>query len=262
MNIHHEYIFHEEIGRGRFGTVYRGSAGAAGPVVAIKQETTPVILKHETQILFYLYRNGCYFIPWVYWFGCINERPTLVMTWMNQGALRPTLPEEDLHRYWCCLVGALQHIHSLQIVHRDIKPANCMLRDNQVYLVDFGLASLVEPQDTPCSTLVGTPRYISLYIHEGHTPTRRDDLISLGYTFYYLIYGDSVAAAHGCAAPVAALDDPVNLALYQLKKRWRERDDPADYMGLCYALEFNQLPDYREIARAAAVFKNRSTNQK
>jgi hypothetical protein len=37
------------------------------------------------------------------------------------------------------------------------------------------------------SNIIGTPKYISVNIHNGITPSRRDDLISLGYIFMFLL---------------------------------------------------------------------------
>ena len=39
------------------------------------------------------------------------------------------------------------------------------------------------------STITGSPTYISHFIHQGHTPSLRDDLISLCYVFSELALG-------------------------------------------------------------------------
>jgi len=39
------------------------------------------------------------------------------------------------------LLGALSHIHSMNVIHRDIKPENIMVgRDGKVKFIDFGFA--------------------------------------------------------------------------------------------------------------------------
>ena len=47
------------------------------------------------------------------------------------------------YQYISQLIGALNHMHALDIVHRDIKPENLMIGDNgEVKLIDFGLSKI------------------------------------------------------------------------------------------------------------------------
>ena len=36
------------------------------------------------------------------------------------------------------------------------------------------------------STIIGSPNYVSYFIHEGNIYSRRDDLISIGYIYYFM----------------------------------------------------------------------------
>jgi serine/threonine protein kinase len=40
-----------------------------------------------------------------------------------------------------CLFRALDYVHSMRIRHKDIKPANILIRDDCVYLTDFGISN-------------------------------------------------------------------------------------------------------------------------
>ena len=92
----------------------------------------------------------------------------------------------------------LSCMHSKGFIHRDIKPENfvCGLKQQeQIYLIDFGLASryLNEDNEHMCFSLnngfIGTARYASIYAHKGYGQSRRDDLISLGYVLVYFAMG-------------------------------------------------------------------------
>lgn len=67
-------------------------------------------------------------------------------------------------------MDALEYIHSRQYVHADIKGQNILLdggRDNQVYLVDFGLCTryATEHKPDPKKAHDGTIEYVS---RDGH----------------------------------------------------------------------------------------------
>ena len=63
------------------------------------------------------------------------------------------------------LFGALQHIHSMNIIHRDIKPENLLLETKDTSMMslkiaDFGLARVLDT-DSLASTTCGTPGYVA-----------------------------------------------------------------------------------------------------
>jgi serine/threonine protein kinase len=45
-----------------------------------------------------------------------------------------------LRSFLGCLASALQYIHSIKIRHRDIKPQNILVKNDRVFLTDFGIA--------------------------------------------------------------------------------------------------------------------------
>jgi serine/threonine protein kinase len=88
---------------------------------------------------------------------------------------------------------ALAYLHAHKIVHRDLKPSNILIgSDQQVYLVDFGLAKcFVDSQLTRRSELVGTPGYLAPELIQGATIDGRCDLFSLGMVSLELLLGEA-----------------------------------------------------------------------
>lgn len=105
-----------------------------------------------------------------------------------------TMPE--IRRYMIQIAGAVEHLHSRDVVHRDIKAGNVFLdAQMNVKLGDFGLATCLEPSATEANlfhrrtTFCGTPNYLApeLLSRKGHA--RGVDIWALGILVYYLAVG-------------------------------------------------------------------------
>jgi serine/threonine protein kinase len=97
---------------------------------------------------------------------------------------------KQLNRIMIACINILREIHKRNILHRDIKPANFMFWEKQLFLIDFGMAiSMTEDvcEQPVKEHIVGTPKYVSYFIHEGYESRPRDDLISLGYAYMSLL---------------------------------------------------------------------------
>ena len=95
------------------------------------------------------------------------------------------------------LLASLQEAHEAGIIHRDLKPANVMLvrrrksGDDQVKLLDFGIAKLQEAEGRKSTTgdFIGTPAYMSPEQIRGEGVDARSDLYSLGCLLFELVSG-------------------------------------------------------------------------
>ena len=261
-----KYRVVSKIGRGSFGQVYKGVSSKNGAPVAIKVDTQGSMLKHETTILKYLYDASCRQIPAVYWYGQIGAHVGLVMSYYDGSLLdylhSKPLTDSKLNNIIVQYIQILESIHKQFVIHRDIKPQNCMIKQGELFLVDFGMATFYIDEDqhhvsdaTDADTIIGSPKYLSYYVHRAHSPSRRDDMISLGYMYLFLLHH---------RLPWENLDDDPDEELSELYilngknqrrmllKEWatlapqcREVGPSFEaYMRVCYALDYDEQPNY------------------
>ena len=88
------------------------------------------------------------------------------------------------------IAKALEHAHSRGLVHRDIKPHNVMvLKHGNIKVADFGIARLMESDNTMTKEAIGSVHYISPEQAKGSRVDNRSDLYSLGVVMYEMITG-------------------------------------------------------------------------
>lgn len=149
------------------------------------------------------------------------------------------------------LIALVQYIHTHGIVHRGIRPDRFAMgfgpRENQVHVVEFSLAKLYcnlesqlheaygENEFCPCSI-----PYMSIRAHEVEDvkQSRRDDLESLGYVFFYLLFG---------SLPWDNKEDDETKKMKQSIEKLCPNDVPVEfftYFEYVHSLEFDEEPDY------------------
>ncbi|HEV2297844.1 MAG TPA: tetratricopeptide repeat protein [Candidatus Acidoferrales bacterium] len=92
------------------------------------------------------------------------------------------------------LCEALDAAHSEGVVHRDLKPQNVLMgKNDQVYVVDFGLAKSLEASAagmTRTGQYLGTPRYMAPEQVEAKPVDSRTDLYALGLIIFEMLTGE------------------------------------------------------------------------
>lgn len=262
----------EKIGNGAFGLVYKGRNIRTGEPVVLKTEpiNTPYSsIKHESNILNILYSKSCRNIPPIYWYGTIEEPPVrlLVIPFYNESL--DTLHIENAKMMYNIIRSAifiLNHIHDNYVVHRDIKPANFMIHNNELVLIDFGLAAFyvdsnekhIQPANPKKTHIIGTPKYVSWNVHCGEEYSRRDDLMSIVYIGLFLLYGSKnlwmhIPQFHSTEEKSSTLH-PRNQWFKQqktldlVKKLFLEKNcmPLLQFAEYVYSLSFQERPSYKE----------------
>lgn len=246
-----KYKILEKIGEGKFGAVYKGKNVNSEEAVAIKLEhksNMVKILRTEATILNYLYKNGCKFIPLIYWFGIFLESPTLVMSYYEE-SLESFIEKnidtslEQKNKIFQVILNIIESIHTQYVIHRDIKPQNFMLKNNELFLIDFGMATMYVdsdkihiPEKKDRLDLIGTLRFMSLNIHNGWEPTRRDDVISACYIYMNMLFGN---------LPWDNIEKRNELKKWNnIKQLFHDCDDVSSFFEHSYNLEFKETPVY------------------
>ena len=249
------YIIKKWLGKGKFGVVYHAENMTNGEQVAIKMEKTDTeysSIKHEVRMMNYLFQHGFRDLPKIHWYGVENSFTYLAMCYYER-SLESVIPVEfsRLAKIMIQCITILESLHELFVIHRDIKPQNFMIKNQQLYLIDYGLATFYmdgEGEHVPNKhqeTITGTPLFLSYYNYLGNTLSRRDDLISLGYMFLHLFTG---------SLPWKQQDMVTTINMKSLdhifQKSYRAADSSKfkncfdSYMEMCYRLQYDEEPPY------------------
>jgi serine/threonine protein kinase len=197
------------LGRGGMGTVYRATHLTLDRTVAVKVINAEVAMNTEVAQRFarearlmaklrhpraaMIYDSGTLPDGRLYIVMEYVEGTTLAEFLKREGRL----PYEKAVRVAVSICDVLSEAHSVGIIHRDLKPANIMLNNQGIFVLDFGIAKMLNQDNaesmrlsmTGSGHLVGTPFYMSPEQCLGEPVEARSDLYSLGALLYEMLSG-------------------------------------------------------------------------
>ncbi len=197
-----KYVLQQALGTGSMGVVYRAYDPIIDRIVALK--TLHHELMEGADGAMFLARfqrevkaaGRCNHpnIVMVYDYGEDQGRPFIAMEYIEGESLCQAMRGQPIALsvvsvVMMQLLAALAYAHKQNVIHRDIKPANLMmLRNGQLKVTDFGIASLNRGQTLTMQT-VGTPCYMAPEQFLGHKPTPLSDLYSAAVVMYEMLSG-------------------------------------------------------------------------
>lgn len=247
------FVFHECLGSGSFGEVYRATLLAPGGVqrdVAVKmlkqgldpRSQSLERLRDESQMLSLLNHPA---ILKIYDLAILEGRVCLVTEFIRGGDL-----SQCIHGGSIPLTAALEVVSQLasalhaawntilpdsdtplQLVHRDIKPANIRLGlHGQVKLLDFGVAKSTQLQrqsKTATRGLVGTFSYMAPErLTKKGDPVPESDVYSIGCVLFEAIKGAAMMQRVGLRRQFLFAQDPGHHDLF-VKRQIEGLDTPT-----------------------------------
>lgn len=200
----------ELIGKGSYGSVYRGVDEDTGKVIAIKVLNLDSSLsemrdiQHEISLLSQLRysardENNCEAanITTYYDSFIVDTHLWVIMEYCSGGSVRTLMKAGRLYERWINVIArevllALKYIHRIGIIHRDVKAANILLtQEGHVKLCDFGVAAQLQANQLKRSTFVGTPYWMAPeVIKDGAAYNCNADIWSFGITLFEMVEGE------------------------------------------------------------------------
>jgi serine/threonine protein kinase len=164
---------------GHFSSLFKGTHRLKKHKVILKTHYDDIsrkLLENEIALYMYLQRLQYPFIPLIK--NIINDKNQLyiIMDYKPDHSYNTPITIERIEQW----IHILRTLHRLNVVHRDIKPDNFLIEKDQIYIIDFGLATFYNK--TPLASLIGNKKYCSYKCHSPpYVYTYNDDMLSLIY---------------------------------------------------------------------------------
>jgi predicted Ser/Thr protein kinase len=192
------------IGQGGMGVVFRARHQTTGQVFALKALRVRAGAKTEKRRRRFqreveaMQRLDHPSIVHVHGHGRDGEFDWYVMDLIEGRDLATIIVDDELDlsarlTIFAKICGGLVHAHDRGVIHRDLKPQNVLITpDNEVAILDFGLAKILDGQEglTHTGSALGTPFYMSPeQVADPRNVGPPSDIFALGVLLYELITG-------------------------------------------------------------------------
>merc|ERR1719334_2827874 len=183
-----------KVGKGNYGTVWKGEDKKTGKTIAIKiidlEKSGEEIDEVQKEIKALSNMNSRNVTQYIESFVKGNHL-WIIMEYLGGGSVRDVIVskgETGLEEVYIAIIlkevlHGLKYMHSLGKIHRDIKSANILLASNgDVKLADFGVVGQLTDDQKKRVTVVGTPYWMAPEVISGKPYGNLADIWSLGIT--------------------------------------------------------------------------------
>ncbi|XP_050208086.1 G-type lectin S-receptor-like serine/threonine-protein kinase LECRK4 [Mercurialis annua] len=209
--------FSEKLGRGAFGTVFKGALLRGQTRIAVKK-LEKVMADGEVEFQNEIRSIGrTHHKNLVHLLGYCHDKSNILLVYefMKNGSLADFLFNSAEKLSWGDRTGialdiarGIQYLHEeceTQIIHCDINPKNILMDENwHAKISDFGLAKLLMPDQSKTVTGIrGTRGYVAPEWYKNQAVTTKADVYSFGIVFLEII----------CCRRSVSMDVPGNEAI-------------------------------------------------
>lgn len=126
---------------------------------------------------------------------CYDDKNTIIIEEYIVGYTSDSisLNKKQLIRLIKSICLCLDELHSINIIHRDIKPSNIMINaENEVFLIDYGIARFYSESLDSDTTLLGTREFAAPEQFGFRQTDSKSDIFSMGKTIELLIKANGI----------------------------------------------------------------------
>lgn len=196
-----KFIIIKKIGQGGFGNVYYVKKIENTMYYALKtSRKSKFNLKYEFNILKGLSTTEC--VPKTYdcgydfegdFFYTMELLQINVIDYIDNMRDKNCFFSGSITSIFTGMIDCIKNVHDMGMLHGDIKPENFMVNKDKVYIIDFGCSKpyMHNKKHIMCkytNNSTGSLEYMSLHNHSLLEISRRDDLISFGYTMVKILH--------------------------------------------------------------------------
>eukprot|EP00898_Chlorokybus_atmophyticus_P008952 jgi/Chlat1/9058/Chrsp94S08315 len=206
---HDRYVIGDEIGRGAYGKVYKGTNTHDGSIVAIKQVSLENVKQSDLAGIMVeidlLKASNLNHKNIVKYLGSYKTSSHLyiILEYVENGSLanmiKPSkfgaLSESLVALYTAQILEGLVYLHEQGVIHRDIKGANILTtKEGLVKLADFGVATKLteaeqKAQQSKGTSVVGSPYWMAPEVIVMSGVSAASDIWGVGCTVIELLTG-------------------------------------------------------------------------
>ncbi|PWW72163.1 Pkinase-domain-containing protein [Tuber magnatum] len=188
------YTVLELVGKGSFGSVFKGMHNETKQIVAVKSldldqhDDEIKDIQKEIGLLSQLKAGDAPNITAFHGSYLLGSRLWVIMDFCSGGSVRTLMKAGPIDEKFINIIiretlTALGYLHKQGIIHRDIKAANILVgQDGRVELCDFGVSAQIAGKNGKRNTFVGTPQWMAPEALSGGLYDSRIDIWSFGIT--------------------------------------------------------------------------------